>query len=93
MLRFRSKIRGLVTADLSEETVAGLGGAGCFWICESSLNHRHPYGMGIFWWGCTAQHVGSYVPDHGSNLCPLQQKCGVLTTGLHGKSWYFLIKA
>ena len=47
--------------------------------------------MGIFWWGCTAQHVGSYVPDHGSNLCPLQQKCGVLTTGLHGKSWYFLI--
>ena len=28
MLRFISKIRGLVTADLSEETVAGPGGGG-----------------------------------------------------------------
>ena len=26
------------------------------------------------------QHVGILVPDQGSNLCPLQQKCKVLTT-------------
>ena len=26
------------------------------------------------------------VPDQGTNLCPLQWKHGVLTTGLQGKS-------
>ena len=32
------------------------------------------------------QHVGSEFPDQGSNLCSLQWKCRVLTTGLPGKS-------
>ena len=35
-------------------------------------------------------HVGILVPDQGLNLCPLQWKCGVLTTGLPGKSQMFL---
>ena len=32
------------------------------------------------------QHVGSQFPNQGSNLCPLQWKRGVLTTGPPGKS-------
>ena len=28
----------------------------------------------------------SWFPNQGSNPCPLQQKCGVLTTGWSGKS-------
>ena len=34
------------------------------------------------------QHVGSFFPNHGSKLCPLQFKHGVLilTTELPGKS-------
>ena len=40
----------------------------------------------FFFFGCTAQHVGSQFPDQGSNPCPLQWKCGVLTTGLPGNS-------
>ena len=30
---------------------------------------------------CTAQHVVSFFPDQGSNLCCLQRKFRVLTTG------------
>ena len=41
--------------------------------------------------GCTAQHAGSYFPDQGSNLCPLQSKCRVLTTGPPGKSLLFFL--
>ena len=40
----------------------------------------------FLFFGCAAQHVGSYFPDQGSNLCPLQWKCRVLTTGLPGNS-------
>ena len=36
--------------------------------------------------GRAAQCAGSYFPDQGSNPCSLQWKCGVLTTGLPGKS-------
>ena len=32
------------------------------------------------------RHAGSQFPNQGSNLCPLQQKRGFLTTGLPGKS-------
>ena len=35
---------------------------------------------------CTLCHTGSLFPDQGSNPCPLQRGCGVLTTGLPGKS-------
>ena len=35
--------------------------------------------------GCIAQHAGSLTRDQGSNMCPLQWKCGVLTTGPPGK--------
>ena len=33
-----------------------------------------------------ARHVGPQFPNQGSNPCPLQWKCGVLTTGRPGKS-------
>ena len=36
--------------------------------------------------GRTTQHVGSWFPDQGSNPCPVQWKCRVLTTGPPGKS-------
>ena len=37
--------------------------------------------------GCSsAGHVGSQFPDQELNLCPLQQKLGVLTTGPSGKA-------
>lgn len=36
--------------------------------------------------GCTMQHVGSQFPDQGSNVHPLRQKCGVLSTELPWKS-------
>ena len=42
---------------------------------------------GVFFFLATAtRHVGSQFPDQGLNLCPLQWKCGVLTTGPPGKS-------
>ena len=40
----------------------------------------------IFFFGCTALHMGSYFPDQGSNPCPLQWKLGGLITGLPGNS-------
>ena len=36
--------------------------------------------------GHTAQHAGSEFPNQRLNPCPLQWKCGVLTTGPPGKS-------
>ena len=30
--------------------------------------------------------IGSYFPDQGSNPCPLQWKCNILTTGQPGKA-------
>ena len=39
-----------------------------------------------FIFGHTARHAGSQFPDQGSNLCPLQWKRRVLTTGPPGKS-------
>ena len=30
--------------------------------------------------GCTMRHVGALLPQR-SHLCPLQWKCGVVTTG------------
>ena len=36
--------------------------------------------------GLTRQLVGSWFPDHGSNPQPGQRECGILTTGLPGKS-------
>ena len=36
--------------------------------------------------GGAVQHVGSQFPSQGSNLCPLQWKRGVLTTGPPRKS-------
>ena len=34
----------------------------------------------------TILHAGAYFPNQESNLCPLQLKHGVLTTGVPGKS-------
>ena len=40
----------------------------------------------LFFFGHIAQHVGSSLPNQGLNLCLLQWKWGVLTTGPLGKS-------
>ena len=40
----------------------------------------------LFFFGYTMRHAGSYLPDRGSNLCPLQWKPGVLTTGPPGQT-------
>ena len=40
----------------------------------------------FFFFDPAARHTESYFPDQGSNLCPLQQKYRVLTTGQAGKS-------
>ena len=40
----------------------------------------------FFFFGHTAQHVGSYLPDQGSNPRPLHWKRGVLTIGPPRKS-------
>ena len=39
--------------------------------------------------GCATRHAKSQFPDGGPNLCPLQWKYGVLTTGPPGNSWSF----
>ena len=39
-----------------------------------------------FYFGHTVWVAGSWFLDQGSNLCPLQGKCGVLTTGPPGNS-------
>ena len=41
----------------------------------------------------TERHVGSYFPDQGKNLCPLQWKYGILTTGLPQKSLMRIFKS
>ena len=41
--------------------------------------------MTIFFFGHAAPHVGASFADQGWNLCPLQWKCGVSTTGPPGK--------
>ena len=38
--------------------------------------------MGFLSPGCALQHVKSWFPNQGSNLCPLQWKPGVLNTGM-----------
>ena len=40
----------------------------------------------FLFFGYAAQHVESLFPNQGSNLCSLQWKLGVLTTGPPGKS-------
>ena len=39
-----------------------------------------------------SHHVGSYFPDQGLNLYPLQWKHRILTTGLPGKSLYMVFE-
>ena len=45
----------------------------------------------FFFFDHTSWHVGSWFPNWGSNLRPLQWKHGVLTTGPPGKSLQFYI--
>ena len=52
-----------------------------FWV---PFNH-------FFFFDHTSWHVGSWFPNGGSNLHPLQWKHGVLTTGPPGKSLQFYI--
>ena len=40
----------------------------------------------FYFFGCASRRAGSYFPDQALNLCPLQWKRGVLTTGPPGKS-------
>ena len=40
----------------------------------------------FFFFGHAVQHAGFKFPDQGLNWCPLQWKCGDLTTGLPRKS-------
>ena len=52
--------------------------------------HVTPFFFSFFFFGCATQHAVSMrdlsSPDPGLNLCPLQWKAGVLTTGPPGKS-------
>ena len=41
-----------------------------------------------FFFGYDVWHVGSWFPQQGSNLCPLQWKRRVSTTGPPGKSLF-----
>ena len=43
--------------------------------------------IALFVFGCAVQHVKSLMLDQESNLCSLQGKHGVLTTGPPGKSY------
>ena len=47
----------------------------------------------FFFFGYAAWHVGSQFSHQGLNPHPLQWKCGVLTTGLPGKSWSHLLNS
>lgn len=47
--------------------------------------------FGCFFWPCM-WHVESWFPDQGWNPCPLHWKCRVLTSGPHGKSFFFPLK-
>ena len=40
----------------------------------------------IYYFDQAEWHAGSYFPDRGLNLCPVQWKCRVLTAGLPRKS-------
>lgn len=44
------------------------------------------YSKSWHFFGCISWQAGSYFPKQGLNLCPLQCKHGVLTTGPSGKS-------
>ena len=46
--------------------------------------------LGFFFFYCAVQHVGSYFPKQGLNLCPLRWEPRVLTTGPPGKSLLIL---
>ena len=52
------------------------------------------FGGWLGFFGHTVEHTGSWLPDQGSNSCPLEWKHGVLTTGPPGKSqvFFFSIK-
>ena len=54
--------------------------------CARAKSRLHLGLFLFFFFGLTAQHVRSYLPDQGLNPCPLQWKCRVLTTGRPGKS-------
>ena len=47
----------------------------------------------FFFFCYAAWHVGSQFSHQGLNPHPLQWKCGVLTTGLPGKSWSHLLNS
>ena len=47
------------------------------------------YSIVFFFFGCSMCHVGSQLPNQGSNPHPLHWKHGVLPTGLPGKVQYF----
>ena len=60
----------------------------------STLSHPHHQNVLIFYsffffFGCSMCHVGSQLPNQGSNPYPLHWKHGVLPTGLPGKAQYF----
>ena len=49
----------------------------------------------FLFFSCATQHAESHFPNQGQNLCPLQWKCGVLTTEPPEKSqlfFFFVIK-
>ena len=67
-------------------------------ICSVCSNLLSVVFVIIIVFGYAVCHVGSYFPSQGLNLCPLEWKCGTLTTGPPGHSLnmlklgYFLIE-
>ena len=75
---------------IAENAAAAVGV--CFWLmlpCKPRV-FEYCYDLFIycyhFLFGHTMQHVGSYFPGQGLNLCRLQWKHRVATTGPPGKS-------
>ena len=62
---------------------------------EPLNNATSVFNYALFFCCCflAMRHAGSYFPDQGSNLCPLQWKSGVLTTGPPGKSSTSIFRA
>ena len=58
-------------------------------VCPNLYSFFHYVFLKIF--GHTVQHIESYFPNQGKNLCPLWWKHGILTTESPGKSPIYIL--